>query len=93
MNDVRVVEQSIHGGGGEGLWHDAVEVAGVEVAADREAAGLVGGLDDAEEPFGGVGAAGQQADVVDAREVGFADGFGRARAGVDERCWQKPWCL
>ena len=39
--------------------------SGVEIGADRDAAFLVGGIDQAVEPFGGVGPDGQQADVVD----------------------------
>jgi hypothetical protein len=37
----------------------------VEVGADRDAAALVGGVDDPVEALGGVGADGQQPDVVD----------------------------
>jgi len=37
----------------------------VEVGADRDGAALVGGVDDPVEALGGVGADGQQPDVVD----------------------------
>jgi len=35
LDDVGMVQEPVHGGGREGLGHDGVEVAGVEVAADR----------------------------------------------------------
>jgi hypothetical protein len=41
-----MMQEPVHGGGSEGLGHDGVEVAGVQVAADRQAAPLVGGVDD-----------------------------------------------
>jgi hypothetical protein len=46
----------------------------VEIRADRDAAALVGGVDDAVEALGGVGPDGQEPDAV---EVGFAPSTAR----------------
>ena len=64
LADVRVVEQPVDGGGGEGLGHQFVERGRVQVRADRDAAFSVGGIDEPVEAFGGVLGHGQQADVV-----------------------------
>ena len=47
--EVGVVEEPVNGGTGEGLGHDLVEPAGVEVGADGDAAFLVGGADQVKE--------------------------------------------
>jgi hypothetical protein len=54
LGEVRVVEEPVHGCGGDGFGHEFVEAEGVDVGADREEAFLVGGFHDAVEPFGGV---------------------------------------
>jgi hypothetical protein len=48
------MEQPVDGGGGQGLGHQFVEAGRVEVGADRHAAPLVGGVDEAEEALGGI---------------------------------------
>lgn len=42
----------VDGRGGEGLGHDLVEAGGVQVAADRDGATFVGGVDESVEAFG-----------------------------------------
>ena len=57
----------------------------MEVAADGEGAFLVAGVDESVEPFGGVVADGQHADVVDHDQVDageLADGFGDGVVGA-----------
>src|SRR5207247_4834176 len=81
--EVRVVEQPVDGGGGEGLGHDGVEPGRVDVAGDRDRAALVGGIDDAVEGLGGVLAGWQHADVIDGDQVAAADpGDGAGDGGV-----------
>ncbi len=46
------------------LGHELVERGRVQVGADRDGTFLVGGVDEAVEPFGGVRSDGEQADVV-----------------------------
>ena len=83
LADVGVVHEPVDGGGGQGFRHELVESGGVEVGADRDAAALVGGVDDPVEALGGVGADGQQRDVVDDDEVGPQDaGDGLGDGGV-----------
>ena len=77
-----MVEEAIDGGGGQGLGHELVEPGGVQVAGDGDAAFLIGGVDEAVEALGGVGADGQQADVVDDDEVGAQDPADRLGEGV-----------
>jgi hypothetical protein len=58
---------------------------GVEVGADRDAAALVGGIDEAVESLGGVGPDGKQPDVVDHGQVGpqdAGDGLGDRVVGA-----------
>jgi len=82
LDDVRVVEEPVDGCGGEGFRHDLIEVAGVQVAADREAPAFVGCVDESEEAFGGIGTGGQKPNVVDADQVGLADAFDGPSGGV-----------
>jgi site-specific DNA recombinase len=67
--DVGVVQQPVDGRGGQGLGHDLVEPGRVKVAGHGQRTLLVAGVDQAVEPFGGVLADGQHADVVDDDEV------------------------
>ena len=53
-DDVGMVQEPVDGGGGQGLGHEVVEARRVQVRADREAAPLVGCVDEAVEAFGGV---------------------------------------
>ncbi len=58
---------------------------GVEVGADRDAAALVGGVDQAVESLGGVGADRQEPDIVDHDQVGpqdAGDGLGDRVVGA-----------
>ena len=55
LAQVGVVEEPVDGGGGQGLGHELVESGGVQIRGDRHAAAFVGGVDEAVEPFGGVG--------------------------------------
>src|SRR5437867_3876723 len=64
LTEMGVMHEPVDGGAGEALGHDLVEAGGVEVAADGEAALLVGGVDEAVEAFGGVGGYGEQPDVI-----------------------------
>jgi hypothetical protein len=59
------MEQPVDGGGGQGLGHQLVEAGRVEVGADRHAAPLVGGVDEAEEALGGIPGDRQEPDVVE----------------------------
>jgi hypothetical protein len=77
---VGVVQQPIDGGGGQRLGHQLVEPGGVDVAG-RDAAFLVGGIDDPEERLGGVRCHREQADVVDDDQVG-ADQLADRLAGA-----------
>lgn len=79
---VGVVEEPVDGRGGEGLGHEFVEPAWVQVRADRDGAFLVGGVDEPIEAFGGVVSDGQQADVVNDYEVGAEDAGDGAGDGV-----------
>ena len=54
--DVRVVQEPVDGRGREGLGHQLVEPGRVDVRRDRDRAFLVGGVDDAEQRLGRVGA-------------------------------------
>jgi hypothetical protein len=57
----------------------------VDVGADRDRAFLVGGVDDAEERFGGVWGDREQPDIVDQDEIGadqLADRFGDRVVGA-----------
>src|SRR6478735_10192732 len=65
LTDVRVVEQPVDGGGGQGFRHQLVERGGVQVGGDGDGAFLVGGVDEPVQAFGGVLGDWQQADVVD----------------------------
>ena len=47
-----MVQQPVHGRGGEGFRHDGV--GGVDVAGHRDGAAFVGGVGDPVERFGGV---------------------------------------
>ena len=49
-----VVQEPVDGRGGQGLGHELVEPGGVQVRADRDRAFLVGGIDEAVEPLGGI---------------------------------------
>ncbi len=82
MYDVGMVEEPIDGCGGEGLRHDLVESAGVQVAADREASAFVGCVNESQEAFGGIGTGREETDVVDADEIGSADLLDGAGGGV-----------
>jgi hypothetical protein len=62
---VCVVKEPFDGRGREALGHQLVEPARVNVWADRDRAFLVGGVDDAEQRLGGVGADRQESDVID----------------------------
>ena len=65
LADAGVVQQPVDGGGGQGLGHEFVEPGGMQVGRECDGALLVGGVDEAVEPFGGVGRYRQQADVVE----------------------------
>src|SRR5208282_4830279 len=65
LADVGVVHQPVDGGCGQGFRHQLVESRRVKIRADRDAAALVGGVDDPVKAFGCVGADGQEPDVVD----------------------------
>ena len=85
LADVGVVHQPVDGGGGQGLGHQLVESGRVEVGAHGHASFLVGGIDQAVEAFGGVGADRQQPDVIDHDQVGAqdaADGLGDRVVGA-----------
>nr|WP_285584618.1 hypothetical protein [Actinoallomurus iriomotensis] len=83
-DQVRVVQQPIDRGGGQGLGHDGVEPAGVGVGGYRQCAAFVGGIDDAVERLGLDRFAGKHADVVDHDQVRSADaGDGAGHALVD----------
>ena len=59
--------------------------AGCRFERERDGAFLVGGVDEAVEPFGGVGGHRQQSDVVDDDDVGAhdpGDGFGDGVVGA-----------
>jgi hypothetical protein len=62
-----------NGGGGEGFPHVRVERIPVDVAGPGQAAPFVGGVGDPAERFGGVGAGGEHADVIDDDQVPAAD--------------------
>ena len=84
LADVGVVHEPVDGGGGQGFRHELVEARRVKIRADRDAAALVGGVDDPVEALGGVGSDGQQPDVVDDDEVGpqdAGDGLGDGVVG------------
>ena len=83
--DVRVVQEPVDGGGGERLGHQLVKAGRVQVAGDRQRAPLVGGVDDAEERFGGLEGNREHADVIDHDQIGAdqpADGFGDGVVGA-----------
>ncbi len=54
LADVGVVQEPVDGRGGECLGHEFVEPGGVQVRGERDGAFLVGGIDEAVEPFRGV---------------------------------------
>jgi len=60
-----VVHEPVDGGGGQGLGHQLVESGRVKVGAHGDASFLVGGVYQAVESFGGVGADREQPDVID----------------------------
>jgi hypothetical protein len=83
--DVRVVQQPVDGGGGDGLGHLLVKAGGVQGASDRQRAPLVGGVDDAEERFGCLEGNREHPDVIDHDRIGTdesADGFGDGVVGA-----------
>ena len=61
---MRVVHQPVDHGRCQGLGHQLVEAGRVQVGADGHAAPFVGGVDQAVEALGGVGAHRQEADVI-----------------------------
>ena len=73
QDEVGVVQEPVHGGGGQGFRHDGVEPGGVDVAGHGGGAAFVGGVGDAVERFGGVLPGGQHPDVVDDDQVAAAD--------------------
>src|SRR5690242_5799339 len=81
-DDVGMVHEPVDSGGGKSFWHDLVKPGGVQVAADRERAPFVGGVDQPVEALGGVGADREEADVVDDDQVGSDDPGQSAGDGV-----------
>jgi hypothetical protein len=63
--DVGVVQQPVDGGGGQGLGHQFVEAGRGADSMTLLGTGFLSGVDEAVEPFGGVLADGQHADVVE----------------------------
>jgi hypothetical protein len=45
LAEVGVVEEPVHGRGGDGFGHELIEAGGVDIRADRQGPLLVGGLD------------------------------------------------
>ena len=83
--DVRVVQEPVDSGRGERLGHQLVKAGGMQVAGDRQRAAFVGGVDDAEERFGGFEGNRQHADVIDHDQIGAdqpGDGFGDGVVGA-----------
>ena len=52
------MQEPVDGGGGQRLGHELVEPRRVQVRRDRDGTALVGGVDEAVEPFGGAGPTG-----------------------------------
>ena len=79
-----VVQQAVHCRGGQGLGHDRVEAAGVQVGRDDQGPAFVGGIDEPLEGFGGGLPGGEHADVIDRYEVAPGDlGDGPGGGAVD----------
>ena len=55
LAEVGVVEESVHGCGGDGFGHELIEPGGVDVRADRKGPFLVGGFHDPVEALSRVG--------------------------------------
>ncbi len=72
-DEVRVVEQAVYCRGGQGLGHDRVESAGVQVGCEDQGSAFVGGVDEPVEGFGGGLPGGEHADVVDGDQVAAGD--------------------
>ena len=64
LADVGVVHEPVDGGGGECFGHELVESGRVKIARHGHAAPFVGGVCQAVEPFGGIGADRQQPYVI-----------------------------
>jgi hypothetical protein len=78
---VGVVQQPVHGRGGQRLGHELVEAGGVEIGADRHAAAFVGGVDQPVQALGGVGT--DRAARRRATTRSFADSYRRWRPMVE----------
>ena len=89
LADMRVVQEPVDGRGREGLGHQLVERGGVQIRGQRDRALLVGGVDEAVEPFGSVLGNRQEPYVVNDHELGslsamVEDAQARRRVKVDE---------
>ena len=85
-DDVGVVEEPVDSCRGESPREDRVEPRRMQVRGHDERALLIGGVDQAIERLGLVGAGGQQADVVDDDQLGADDPLDDlAGRGVDPR--------
>jgi len=71
--EMGVVQEAINSGGGNGLGHDLVEARRVKVGRNGQSPLLIGGINQAVEPLGGIGGHRQQPDVVDHDELGAKD--------------------
>ena len=64
-----MVQQPVHGSGGQGLGHQFVEAGRVDVGANGHTAALVGGVDQAEEALGSLSADREQPNVINHDQV------------------------
>jgi len=80
-----MVQEPVDGCCSHGLGHQLIESGGMKVAAQRDRAFLVSGIDEPVEALGGVGAHREQPDVVDLDQIGAqdaADGLGDGVIGA-----------
>ena len=70
---VGVMQEPVDSCRGQAFGEDRVEACWVQIRGDDQRALLIGGIDQAIERFGFLGAGGQQADVVDHDQLGADD--------------------
>ena len=69
LTHVGVVQEAIHCGGGQRLWHEFVEPGGVQVGADGDGPFLVGGIHQAVQAFGGIVGLNRPVDAATAEQL------------------------
>jgi len=73
LADVGVVEEPVHGRGGECLGHELIEPGRVQVRGDSDGAFLVGGVHEPVQSLGGVVGDREEANVIHDHDIGAQD--------------------